>query len=98
MKTGPLGSSGLRRHSCTMEALWSQSCVTVRVPSNSRVSARDCLTHRFGNAADRPDRARWYPSDTTDTQWAVVRDALPVPAWAAEGRGVQIYWARQVLR
>jgi transposase len=38
------------------------------------------------NAADHPDRARRYPSDTTDAQWAVLREALPLPAWM-EGRG-----------
>ncbi|MEU5439109.1 IS5 family transposase [Streptomyces sp. NPDC020719] len=56
--------------------------------SNSAPSACDCLAHRFGNAADRPERVRRYPSDMTDAQWAVVRDALPVPAWL-EGRGGQ---------
>lgn len=65
-----------------------QSCALVPVPSNSRVSECDCLAHRFGNAADRPDRARRYPSDMTDAEWAVVREAMPVPAWL-EGRGGQ---------
>jgi transposase len=39
-----------------------------------------------------------YPSDMTDEQWAVVRDALPVPAWL-EGRGGQPegYCHRQML-
>ncbi|QYX83283.1 IS5 family transposase [Streptomyces akebiae] len=58
------------------------------VASNSRVSSCDCLAHRFGNAADRPERVRRYPSDMTDVQWAVVREAMPVPAWL-EGRGGQ---------
>jgi transposase len=65
-----------------------QSCVTVPVSSNSRVSSCDCLAHRFGNAADRPERVPVYPSDMTDAEWAVVRDAMPVPAWL-EGRGGQ---------
>jgi transposase len=41
---------------------------------------------------------RRYPSDMTDVQWAVVRDALPVPAWL-EGRGGQPegYCHRQML-
>jgi transposase len=67
-------------------------------PSNSRVSACDCLAHRFGNAADRPNRAWTYPSDMTDEEWAVVRDAMPVPAWL-EGRGGQPegYCHRQML-
>ncbi|CAM5511747.1 DDE transposase [Streptomyces canarius] len=65
-----------------------QSCVLVPVSSNSRVSSCDCLAHRFGNAADRPVRVPVYPSDMTDAEWAVVRDAMPVPAWL-EGRGGQ---------
>ena len=75
-----------------------QSCVTVLVPSNSRVSSCDCLAHRFGNAADRPNRVRRYPSDMTDAEWTVVRDALPVPAWL-EGRGgrPEGYCHRQML-
>lgn len=75
-----------------------QSSVTALVPSNFRVSVCDCLAHRFGNAADRPERVRRYPSDMTDVEWAVVRDALPVPAWL-EGRGGQPegYCHRQML-
>jgi transposase len=67
-------------------------------PSNSRVSACDCLAHRFGNAADRPERVPVYPSDMTDAEWQVVRDAMPVPAWL-EGRGGQPegYCHRQML-
>lgn len=53
---------------------------------NSARSACDCLAHRFGNAADQPDRVPVYGSDMTDAQWAVVRDALPTPGWM-EGRG-----------
>lgn len=65
---------------------------------NSPAPSRDCLAHRFGNAADRPNRMRRYPSDMTDAQWAVVRDSLPVPAWL-EGRGGQPegYCHRQML-
>ncbi|MFI6056553.1 IS5 family transposase [Streptomyces violascens] len=66
--------------------------------SNSASSACDCLAHRFGNAADRPDRVPLYPSDMTDAEWAVVREAMPVPAWL-EGRGGQPegYCHRQML-
>ncbi|MFI1106207.1 IS5 family transposase [Streptomyces melanogenes] len=41
---------------------------------------------------------RRYPSDMTDAEWTVVRDALPVPAWL-EGRGGQPegYCHRQML-
>lgn len=75
-----------------------QSCVTALIEPNSRVSSCDCLAHRFGNAADRPNRVRRYPTDMTDEEWAVVRDALPVPAWL-EGRGGQPegYCHRQML-
>ncbi|MEU9481137.1 transposase [Streptomyces sp. NPDC048191] len=87
MSTGYLGSSGLRPLEC-QEALLFQSCVTVPFSSNSRVSSCDSLAHRFGNASDRPERVPVYPSDMTDAEWAVVRDALPVPAWL-EGQGGQ---------
>lgn len=65
---------------------------------NSLAPSCDCLAHRFGNAGDRPNRMRRYPSDMTDAQWAVVRDAPPVPAWL-EGRGGQPegYCHRQML-
>ncbi|KUJ64014.1 hypothetical protein ACZ90_63625 [Streptomyces albus subsp. albus] len=65
-----------------------QSCAVLPVESNSTGRPCDCLAHRFGNAGDRPDREPCYPSDMTDAEWAVVRDAMPVPAWL-EGRGGQ---------
>ncbi|MFE5113685.1 IS5 family transposase [Streptomyces sp. NPDC056663] len=42
--------------------------------------------HRFGNAADRPDRARAYDTDLTDAEWQRIRPLLPVSGWL-EGRG-----------
>jgi transposase len=65
---------------------------------NSSGGACDCLAHRFGNAADQPDRARAYDTDMTDEQWAALRPLLPVPAWL-EGRGGQPegYCHRQML-
>jgi transposase len=62
-----------------------QSVALVSAVSNSEARSCDCLAHRFGNAGDRPDRDRRYPSDMTDAEWAVVCDALPVPPWL-EGR------------
>jgi hypothetical protein len=56
--------------------------------SNSASSPGDCVAHRFGNAADRPDRVRRYLSDMTDAEWQAVWTLLPVPAWL-EGRGGQ---------
>ena len=58
------------------------------VEFNSAAPSCDCVAHRFGNAADHPERVRWYPSDMTDAEWAVVRPLLPVPAWL-RGRGGQ---------
>lgn len=64
----------------------SLSYASKSVQFNSVVPSCDCLAHRFGNAADRPERVTVYPSDMTDAEWAVVRDAMPVPAWL-ESRG-----------
>jgi len=64
----------------------SQSVVSAPLASNSRVSSCDCLAHVYGNAADRPDRQRRYPSDMTDAEWVEVRASLPTPPWL-EGRG-----------
>ncbi|MFS8197599.1 transposase [Streptomyces sp. CWNU-52B] len=54
--------------------------------SSSSTRGCDCLAHRFGNAADRPDRRPRYGSDTSDSEWVLVRDLLPVPGWLS-GRG-----------
>ena len=75
-----------------------QSSVSVPVWSNSAARSCDCLAHVYGNAGDRPERVRAYPSDLTDAEWAAVRDQLPVPGWL-EGRGGQPegYCHRQML-
>ncbi len=56
------------------------------VESNSPSPSCDCLAHRFGNAADGPDRVRCYGSDLTEAEWQVIRPSLSVPAWL-QGRG-----------
>lgn len=66
----------------------SQSCGSVPVQSNSVARSCDCLAHRFGNAGDHPGREPRYPSDMSDAEWAVVRDAMPIPAWM-NGKGGQ---------
>lgn len=76
----------MRSHSSTKETLLQQSCVSVPVSSNSRVSSCECLAHRFGNAGDRPGRTPCYASDMTEAEWQEVRSVLPVPAWLT-GRG-----------
>lgn len=63
-----------------------QSFALAPVESNSPSLSCDCLAHRFGNAADGPERVPCYGSDMTDAEWQVVRAVLPVPAWL-EGRG-----------
>lgn len=76
----------------------SQSCGSVLVESNVAPRSCDCHAHRFGNAGDQPDREPRYPSDMSDAEWAVVRDAMPVPAWM-NGKGGQPegYCHRQML-
>jgi transposase len=50
----------------------------------------------YGNAADHSDRARRYPSDMTDAEWAAIWPLLP--AWL-QGRGgrPEGYCHRQLL-
>jgi transposase len=68
------------------------------VDFNSSAVSCDCLAHVYGNAVDRPERVRRYPSDMTDAEWTAVRPLLPTPAWL-EGRGGQPegYCHRQML-
>lgn len=75
-----------------------QSSVSALMSSNSAPLTCDCLAHRFGNAGDRPYRRPRYPSDMSDAEWAVVRDAMPVPGWL-EGHGGQpeSYCHRQMV-
>lgn len=63
-----------------------QSFALACVESNPSSPSCDCLAHRFGNAADRPERTACYVSDMTEAEWQVIRAVLPVPAWL-EGRG-----------
>lgn len=55
------------------------------VGPNSLPPSCDCLAHRFGSAADGPERTSSYVSDVTEAEWRVLRPLLPVPAWL-EGR------------
>ncbi len=63
-----------------------QSSVPLAGQSNPAAPSCDCLAHVYGNAADRPERQRRYPTDMTDAEWAEVRPLLPVPGWM-RGRG-----------
>ncbi|RPF38600.1 hypothetical protein EDD92_8762 [Streptomyces sp. TLI_185] len=75
-----------------------QLYVLAPVEFNSAAPTCDCVAHRFGNAADHPERVRRYPSDMTDAEWAVVRPLLPVPGWM-QGRGghPEVYCHRAIL-
>lgn len=70
------------------EALLPQLHARAPVEFNSAAPSCDCVVHRFGNAAGHAERVRRYPSDMTDTEWAVVQSLLPVPGWM-RGRGGQ---------
>jgi transposase len=41
----------------------------------------NCLAHLYGNAADRRERGRVYPTDLSDAEWEAVRPLVPLPAW-----------------
>ena len=75
-----------------------QLYVLAPVGFNSAALSCDCVAHRFGNAADHPERVRRYPSDMTDAEWSAVRPLLPVPGWM-RGRGGQpeAYCHRAIL-
>lgn len=51
----------------------SQSCVPMPAQSTAGTRERDCLAHRFGNAADNRLRERRYPSDMTDAESQLVK-------------------------
>jgi transposase len=63
----------------------SQSTTDAGLTSTSVTRECDCYVHLYG-AIGRGRRAPCYPSDMSDAEWAVVRAAMPVPAWL-EGRG-----------
>jgi len=44
-----------------------QPSVSMSGKCNSAALSCDCLTHVYGNAADRPERQRRYPSATWST-------------------------------
>jgi transposase len=72
--------------------------VVASVEFNSSVVSCDCLAHRFGNAADQPERVAAYASDMSDAEWAHAQDALPVPGWLRGGGGrPEGYCHRQML-
>jgi hypothetical protein len=70
------------------EDLVPQSSVSMVELPNSAAPSCDCLAHVYGNAADRPELQRRYPTDMTDAEWAAIRPLLPVPGWM-HGRGGQ---------
>ena len=65
---------------------------------NYAASTCDCVPHRFGHAADHPDRTHTYPTDLTDPEWAQMAPLIPTPAWIL-GRGgrPEEYCHRQLI-
>ena len=65
---------------------------------NYAASTCDCVPHRFGHAADHPDRVRAYPTDLTDPEWAEIAPLIPTPVWML-GRGgrPEEYCHRQLI-
>jgi transposase len=65
---------------------------------NYAASICDCVAHRFGHAADHRGRARTYPTDLTDTEWALLRPLIPTPAWIlGHGGRPEEYCHRQLI-
>ena len=54
--------------------------------ASRRAAGCECYAHRYGNAGDRPVRARAYPTDLSDAQWERIKREIPLPAWLC-GRG-----------
>ena len=76
----------------------SQLYAVVSAESSSLPPECDCLAHRFGNAADHPDRPSRYDSDMSDAEWVVMRAVLPVPAWMdGQGGRPEGYCHRQLI-
>ena len=65
---------------------------------NYAASICDCVAHRFGHALDHPERARTYPTDLTDAEWAQLRPLIPTPAWIlGHGGRPEEYCHRQLI-
>lgn len=65
---------------------------------NYAASICDCVAHRFGHALDHRERARTYPTDLTDAEWALLRPLIPTPAWIlGHGGRPEEYCHRQLI-
>jgi transposase len=65
---------------------------------NYTASTCDCVPHRFGHAVDHPDRARAYPTDLIDAEWARIAPLIPTPAWIlGHGGRPEEYCHRQLI-
>jgi transposase len=58
----------------------------------------NCLAHLYGNAADRRERGRVYPTDLSDAEWEAVRPLVPLPAWiGGMGGRPECYCHREMI-
>jgi transposase len=65
---------------------------------NYAASRCDCVAHRFGHAADHPERVTRYPTDLTDAEWAQIAPLIPTPAWRlGHGGRPEEYCHRQLI-
>ena len=67
------------------------------LPADAVPAAACCRLAPF-HQAQSISRARRYPSDTTDAQWAVIDPLLPDPAWlAGKGGRREVHCRRQIV-
>jgi transposase len=67
-------------------------------PADVALGKACCRLERFHRSPVRPRRARRYPSDTTDAQWAVLDRLLPEPAWlAGHGGRPEVHCRRDIV-
>lgn len=67
------------------------------LPADAAPAVACCRLAPF-HQAQSISRARRYPSDTTDAQWAVIDPLLPDPAWlAGKGGRREVHCRRQIV-
>ena len=71
--------------------------LSCRIPAQESALGAPCCRLSLAHQAGRP-RARRYPSDTTDAQWALIDPLLPDPAWlAGKGGRPETHCRRQIV-
>lgn len=69
-----------------------------RTPSDEAAREQACCRLAAFHQASSRARSRRYPSDTTDTQWALIDPLLPDPAWlAGHGGRPELHCRRAIV-